>query len=86
MTSIEISCETLQETRAKIFEIISLAFTDQEKEFLISFKRGEPKWDLISVENIQNFPSVKWKLHNIQNMTSAKRQQALALLEKKLQN
>ncbi len=85
MTSVEISCEILMETRAEIFKLISSAFTDQEKEFLISFKKGEPRWDLISIENIQHFPSVKWKLHNIQNMIQTKRHQALVLLEKNLQ-
>lgn len=84
MTSEDIDCQTLENTRTKIFTLITAAFTDQEKEFLISFKRGEPKWDLFPVQNAQNFPSVKWKLHNIRTMTAIKREKALALLEKKL--
>jgi hypothetical protein len=84
MTSTDISCHTLEETRLKLFEIISSSFTDQEKEFLISFKSGDPKWNLLSIENTQHFPSVKWKLHNIQAMNPIKRKQALTLLEKKL--
>lgn len=85
MATIAISCEALEETRAKIFEIIPSFFTDQEKEFLISFKNGEPKWELFPIKNARDFPSVKWKLHNIQNMTPKKRDQALTVLERKLQ-
>jgi len=85
MTSMDISCQKLEGTRAKIFDIVSSSFIEQEKDFLISFKRGEPKWDLLPIEKIQNFPSVKWKLHNIQSMAPTKRQQALTLLERKLQ-
>lgn len=73
MTTIDISCEDLEKTRAKIFEIVPAAFTDEEKEFLISFKRGEPKWELFSIENAQNFPSVKWKLQNVQDDLEKKR-------------
>ena len=85
MATIDINCEALEETRAKIFEIIPSFFTDKEKKFLISFKSGDPKWELFAIENAQDFPSVKWKLYNIQNMTSKKREQALTLLERKLQ-
>lgn len=84
MTSIDISCQTLEEMRTKIFEIVSSSFTEEEKKFLISFKSGEPKWDIFPIENIRLFPSVHWKLHNIQAMSPTKRQQALNLLEKKL--
>jgi len=44
-------CQTLEEIRTKIFEIIPSSFTEQEKEFLISFKSGEPKWDLLPIEH-----------------------------------
>jgi len=85
MTSIDISCKTLEEVRTQLFDIVSSSFTEEEKEFLISFKRGEPKWDLLTIEHLQDFPSVKWKLHNIQSMPSIKRKQALSQLERKLQ-
>ena len=73
MTSTNISCKILEETQTKIFEIIPASFTDTEKEFLISFKSGEPKWDLFPIKNVQHFPSVKWKLHNIQTLAPLKK-------------
>ena len=84
MASEDVDCQTLENTRTKVFELIAAAFTAQEKEFLISFKCGEPKWDLFPIQNAQDFPSVKWKLHNIRTMTALKREKALALLQRKL--
>ncbi len=84
MTSLDVSYITLEETRDQIFAIIKNSFTDQDKRFLISFKKGEPMWDLFPVRNAQDFPSIKWKLHNIQNMSSQKRAELIKKLENKL--
>jgi predicted nucleotidyltransferase component of viral defense system len=84
MTSHDITLETLEETRKKVFSVTSSFFNETEKEFLLSFKRGEPNWDLFPIKTIQQFPSVKWKLYNIQSMTKEKRLQSLKKLEEKL--
>lgn len=84
MTTLEIDCQTLEQTRKIIFELTASSFTDQEKEFLLSFKSGEPNWDLFPIKNIQNFPSVKWKLYNIQRMEPKSRLKSLEKLERKL--
>jgi len=84
MTTLDVDCSALEETRNKIFSLIKEAFTNQDKEFLMSFKKGEPIWDLFPIRNAQDFPSIKWKLHNIQNMSSRKRVEFLKRLEAKL--
>lgn len=84
MTTLDVDCPTLEETRDQIFSRIKDFFTDQDKEFLISFKKGEPIWDLFAIGNAQNFPSIKWKLHNIQTMGPQKRLEFLKKLEDKL--
>jgi hypothetical protein len=84
MTFLDITCETLEETRGKIFELTSSFFNDNEKEFLLSFKEGEPKWELFPIEITQHFPAIKWKLHNIRSMDSKSRIIALKKLEEKL--
>lgn len=84
MTSLDISCEQLEKTREDIFALTQTFFNDQEKEFLFSFKRGEPQWELFPLMNIKDFPSVKWKLHNILSMSPKKRLESLQKLEKKL--
>jgi hypothetical protein len=52
----------------------------------LSFKKGEPDWDLYDLAKIQSFPSVAWKLKNIKSMTSSKRQKAYENLETILLN
>lgn len=84
MTSLDITCETLEETRNKIFEMTATFFNENEKEFILSFKSGEPKWDLFPIKRVRDFPSVKWKLHNIRSMSSKSRMDALKKLEEKL--
>jgi len=84
MTTLNVDCPMLEETRDQIFALIKDSFTEKDKEFLMSFKNGEPIWDLFPIKNAQDFPSVKWKLHNIKNMDSQKRTESLKKLEGKL--
>lgn len=48
-------------------EKISNLFSDNDKKFILSFKRGKPEWSLF-VKDISQFPSIKWKLANINNL------------------
>jgi hypothetical protein len=48
----------------------------------MSFKRGEPDWNLAPESHIQNLPAVQWKLRNIGRMNEEKRVQSLDKLEK----
>ncbi len=84
MSFIAISLEDLEITRDKLFNTVASFFTSDEKEFLISFKTGIPKWDLFPLERIKDLPSVQWKLRNIQTMDTEKRLKSLKALEQKL--
>ncbi|WP_292258024.1 hypothetical protein [Marinospirillum sp.] len=42
---------------------------DQDKEFLLGLNRLEPDW---SIYNYQDFPSVKWKLLNLERFKTAR--------------
>jgi predicted nucleotidyltransferase component of viral defense system len=64
--------DDLYQTRLDLIRAINASLTEKDKEFLISFKRGEPMWNLISAENFQAYPSIQWKLHNIKAMTPDK--------------
>lgn len=84
MSFIKVDRTDLEKTREKIFSLISSNFTEEDKEFLLSFKEGTPKWDLFPVKNAKEFPAIKWKLHNIQSMTPKNRLASLKKLEEKL--
>lgn len=84
MSFMEASYEDLERTREKLIKTIQNGLTEDEKEFLLSFKSGNPKWDLLGFEHLQNLPGLQWKLRNIKKMESAKRHQLLKKLEQTL--
>jgi predicted nucleotidyltransferase component of viral defense system len=48
-----------------IYEINSM-FLDGEKEFLVSFFSGVPKWNLIHIDQLSELPAIKWKMKNLE--------------------
>ena len=71
-------------TREQLITSVNRALTDAEKNFLISFIKGEPDWDLIPIPEIPNFPAVQWKLKNIvslRNSNSVKHENLCVALE-----
>ena len=79
-----ISLEDLERARAELIATLRARLGEREKEFLVSFKRGEPRWDLLGVEHAARLPAVRWKLRNLDRMGLAKRSAAVAELERAL--
>jgi hypothetical protein len=42
--------------------------TEEDKHFLISFEQGNPKWKESDYEEFADYPSVKWKLLNLNKL------------------
>jgi len=59
------SYKDYEATRTLLMKSIHLNLTDEDRGFLISFKMGNPVWDLY---NYGQFPAVQWKLLNIQRL------------------
>jgi predicted nucleotidyltransferase component of viral defense system len=53
----------------------------EHREFLISFERGEPKWEMLGVAHARDLPAVKWRQQNLDKLTSEKRAKLVAQLE-----
>ena len=68
MTTLPFSYEDFEATRERLVKEIHLKLTNTDKQFLISFKRGEPNWDLFPYPNLQHMPATQWKLQNIQKL------------------
>jgi len=82
MTFEDVSLEALREVPESMLRALKAHFTQQDFDFLMSFKRGEPDWNLAPETHIQNLPAVQWKLSNIVKMSEEKRAQSLGKLEK----
>ena len=77
MTQDEVSLDDLLEVQRNLADIIVHGLDDSEKEFLVSIKRGEPEWDLLEIDHLNQLPSIRWKLINIRKMDSAKHKSTL---------
>lgn len=74
-------------TRKKLVQEINRKLTKNDRLFLLSFKKGEPDWGLVALENLSRMPAVQWKLSNIQKLkykNSSKHAEQFKFLEKKL--
>jgi predicted nucleotidyltransferase component of viral defense system len=79
-----VTLESLEQARAELIAAMRARLGEREAAFLLSFKRGEPRWDLLGIEHAPQLPAVRWKLHNLTRMGEAKRRAAVAELEKAL--
>lgn len=54
--------------RLDLIENVNKTFTQTDKEFFLSFEQGEPDWSKCCAGDLGNYPSVKWKLQNIERL------------------
>ena len=88
MTDDAFSYSDFEATREHLVAEIKRLLTDDDREFLFSFKAGEPQWDLYPIEGLQEMSAVQWKLLNIKRLLSkdeTKHGEQLELLRKCLE-
>jgi len=69
MSAIEFSYDEYEATRRHLIETIKIGLNESDKAFLLSLNRLEPDW---SIYDFQEFPSVKWKLLNLEKFKKEK--------------
>jgi predicted nucleotidyltransferase component of viral defense system len=84
MTAEPVSLEALERAREEMIAALHRHLGDREKDFLLSFKRLEPRWNLLGVEHAPSLPAVRWKLHNLESMGRKAREGAVRELERVL--
>lgn len=86
MTVEAVSVDELEQARTDLISALHQQLGESEKAFLLSFKRGEPGWDLLGIAHAADLPAVRWKLQNLAQMSSEKHREALDNLERVLGN
>jgi len=84
MTEEAFGYEEYEHVRKQLVITVHNSITQADKDYLLSFKNGLPDWTLY---NFENFPSIRWKLQNIQKLketNSAKHQEQYESLKDKL--
>jgi hypothetical protein len=87
MTQTSFSYANFEATRERLVMAIRQGWTDADRAFLIGFKKAEPDWSLIPLENLSRMPAVQWKLANIRKLLKQnpkKHVEQLEALEKRL--
>lgn len=84
MTNEEVSCDELVRVRSTLVDLIRKVLTQDEKNFLLSFKSGDPDWKLLGLDGVDKLPAVQWKLINIRKMDGAKRSEFLEKMKASL--
>jgi predicted nucleotidyltransferase component of viral defense system len=65
MTDQPFSYKEYEKVRTLLIDTIHKSLTKDDKEFLLTFVKGEPTWDKV---NYSMYPSIKWKSMNIDNL------------------
>ena len=66
MTDEPFSYEDYEMSRSNLIQVVNRGLDETDKEFLISFEDGTPDWDKCCAGDLSQYPSVRWKLQNIQ--------------------
>ncbi|MDR1780507.1 MAG: nucleotidyl transferase AbiEii/AbiGii toxin family protein [Tannerella sp.] len=86
MSDTPFSYEDYEQARQENIDSINKSLTDSDKEFLVSFLKGKPKWT--ENYNFSQYPPIRWKLMNqekLKTMNPEKFDSQVKLLEKSLE-
>jgi len=71
MSELPFTYADYEETRSRLIEQVKNLMTEEDKRFLISFEQGEPLWDDSPYKAFAHYPSVKWKLLNLEKLAKS---------------
>lgn len=84
MTKESVTLGELEAAREAIIAEMVAAMPDDHRRFLVSFKQGEPAWELLGIPEAQHLPAVMWKQRNLAKLPHAKRAELIEALERVL--
>ena len=82
----DLPLESLEQTRQRLIAELAVHMNAQDVEFLLSFKAGQPNWELLPLVGVADLPAVRWKLKNIARMPVKKHIEAVERLRSVLNN
>ena len=68
MTDIPFSYNDYTSVREQLIHWVNENLDDRDKDFLLSFESGFPDWSKCSAGDLSAYPSVQWKLLNIERL------------------
>lgn len=68
MSDVSFTNEDFESTRLRLIKDVKDMMSEEDKNFLVSFERGEPKWSNTPYASLADYPSVRWKLLNLRKL------------------
>lgn len=68
MTREEIPLSELEKTRAGTLSELPKLLTANQRAFLLSLVRAQPRWELMPFKQLPELPAVRWKLQNLEKL------------------
>ena len=71
MTEIPFSYNDFETTREKLVSDVNSVMTEDDRRFLIGFEELAVKWEDTPYSSFREYPSVRWKMQNLQNLKAS---------------
>lgn len=84
MTEEPVTLEALYDAREALIAEVVGKMPAEHRRFLLSFKAGEPEWDLLGVPGAADLPAVRWKVDNLAELSEGRREKLLSDLRRVL--
>jgi predicted nucleotidyltransferase component of viral defense system len=81
MTDSAVRLQDLEEAREKLIADAVEQMPEPHRRFLLSFKRGEPRWEFLGVPGVERLPAVQWRILNLNQLTRQERERFVGNLE-----
>jgi predicted nucleotidyltransferase component of viral defense system len=74
MTTDPIALSDLLAARDRMIAILQSSLDQSERDFLLSLVRNDPDWGVLDIPNLDKFPAIRWKLHNLDRLRQVNQQ------------
>jgi predicted nucleotidyltransferase component of viral defense system len=71
MTVEPVEFDALLAARERMVRELQQGLTADERKFLLSLVAAEPEWKLLEVPHLEQLPSLRWKLRNLERLRKA---------------
>ena len=68
MTVEAVDLEDLLDARLRMMRELQHTLTADERDFLLKLVAAKPEWDLLDIPDLDRFPGLRWKLHNLERL------------------
>ena len=81
MTRSPVRVEELESAREELIAAVVDAMPEAHRRFLLSFKHGEPDWNVLGIPGVNELPAVQWRRQNLDRLSKENRERLIGNLE-----